>query len=81
MLNKIAYIYSIKNKDMRIEAINYKEIGTDNQGKIYEVRENDKPLYIGTEAECKTFVMEEGLKRTIATIKKHSDVFKRLADR
>ena len=66
---------------MRIEAINYKEIGTDNQGKIYEVRENDKPLYIGTEAECKNFIMEEGLKRTIATIKKHSDVFKRLADR
>ena len=66
---------------MRIEAINYKEIGTDNQGKIHEVRENDKPLYIGTEAECKTFIMEEGLKRTIATIKRHSDVFKRLADR
>ena len=66
---------------MRIEAINYKEIGTDNQGTIFVVRENDKPLYIGTEVECKTFIMEEGLKRTIATIKRHSDVFKRLADR
>lgn len=66
---------------MRIEAINYKEIGTDNQGTIFEVRENDTALYIGTEAECKTFIMEEGLKRTIATIKRHSDVFKRLADR
>lgn len=66
---------------MRIEAINYKEIGTDNQGIIFEVRENETALYIGTEAECKTFIMEEGLKRTIATIKRHSDVFKRLADR
>ena len=66
---------------MRIEAINYKEIGTDNQGTIFEVRENDTALYIGTEVECKTFIMEEGLKRTIETIKRHSDVFKRLADR
>lgn len=66
---------------MRIEAINYKEIGTDNQGTIFEVRENDTALYIGTEAECKTFIMEEGLKRTTETIKRHSDVFKRLADR
>ena len=66
---------------MKIEAINYKEIGTDNQGKIFEVRENDKALFIGTQEECKNFIMQEGLQRTIATIKKHSDVFKRLADR
>lgn len=66
---------------MRIEAINYKEIGTDNHGTIFEVRENDKPLYIGTEAECKTFIMEEGLKRTIENIKRNIDVFKRLANK
>jgi hypothetical protein len=66
---------------MKIEAINYKEIGTDNQGKIFEVRENDKVLFIGTQEECKNFIMQEGLQRTIETIKKHSDVFKRLADR
>jgi hypothetical protein len=66
---------------MKIEAINYKEIGTDNQGKIFEVRENDKALFIGTQEECKNFIMQEGLQRTIKTIKKHSDVFKRLADR
>ena len=81
MLTQIAYIYSIKLRDMKIEAINYKEIGTDNQGQIFEVRENDKPLYTGTKEECKQFIMEEGLQRTFKTIEKHIDVFKRLANR
>lgn len=78
MLNKIAYIYSIKNKDMRIVAINNV---TDNQVNMFEVVDNGTTLFSGTKSDCKNFIMEEGLRRTVATIKKHSDVFKRLADR
>jgi hypothetical protein len=64
---------------MRIVAINNNV--TDNQVNMFEVVDNSTTLFSGTKDDCKTFIMEEGLKRTIATIKKHSDVFKRLADR
>lgn len=64
---------------MKIEAINGSV--SENQVNKFEVIDNGSTLFIGTEKDCKQFIMEEGLKRTIATIKKHSDVFKRLADR
>jgi len=64
---------------MRIVAINNNV--TDNQVNMFEVVDNGTTLFSGTKDDCKTFIMEEGLRRTIVTIKKHSDVFKRLADR
>ena len=64
---------------MRIVAINNNV--TDNQVNMFEVVDNGTTLFSGTKSDCKNFIMEEGLKRTIATIKKHSDIFKRLADR
>ena len=64
---------------MKIEAINGSV--SVNQVNMFEVIDNGSTLFSGTKSDCETFIMEEGLKRTIATIKKHSDVFKRLADR
>jgi hypothetical protein len=64
---------------MKIEAINGSV--SENQVNMFEVIDNGSTLFSGTKSDCETFIMEEGLKRTIATIKKHSDVFKRLADR
>lgn len=54
---------------------------TDNQVNMFQVVDNGTTLFSGTKDDCKTFIMEEGLRCTIATIKKHIDVFKRLADR
>ena len=64
---------------MKMVAINSNV--TDSQVNMFEVVDNGSTLFSGTKDDCKNFIMEEGLKRTIATIKKHSDVFKRLADR
>ena len=63
---------------MKMVAINSNV--TDNQVNMFQVVDNGTTLFSGTKDDCKTFIMQEGLKRTIAAIKKHSDVFKRLAD-
>ena len=64
---------------MKMVAINSNV--TDNQVNMFQVVDNGTTLFSGTKDDCKAFILQEGFNRTIATIKKHSDVFKRLADR